>query len=525
MRFSDLKVSTKLGIGFGSTLILLIAVALVSWFSMEKMEDDTDLLLEKTLRVERRVDDWKATIEINLQRTLAAAKTSDPAVQQFFQEGIAATTQRTVSDLELINASVTDPAARQLLTQIEAKRATYQQTRKHAFDQQAGGDADAAKHYFDQELMPAADGYLASVGQLATRQKAVIDEVGADIHHRSDRAQLLVIALTIASALLSIALGFLIMRALLRQLGGEPLYAAQITDRIAGGDLTVAVQLRAGDQSSLLFSILAMRDRLAAIVREVRVSTDAVATASNEIASGNMDLSSRTEQQAGSLEETASSMEQLTATVKQNGDYARQANSLAATASQVARRGGDIVANVVGTMEEINASSKKIADIIAVIDGIAFQTNILALNAAVEAARAGEQGRGFAVVASEVRSLAQRSAQAAKEIKGLIGTSVDKVETGSKLVGEAGTTMDDVVAQVRRMTDLMGEINASSVEQTTGIQQVNTAVAAIDQGTQQNAALVEQSAAAAESLKQQAAGLLGLVAAFKTADVRHAAFA
>src|SRR5471030_665105 len=504
MRFSELKVSTKLGIGFGSTLILLIAVALVSWFSMEKMEDDTDLLLQKKLQVERRIDDWKATIEINLQRTLAAAKTSDPAVQQFFQEGIAATTQRTVSDLELINASVTDPAARQLPADAQAR-----------LDQQAGGDADAAKHYFDQELMPAADGYLASVGQLATRQKAVIDEVGADIHHRSDRAQLLVIALTIASAVLSVALGWLIARTLLRQLGGEPQYAAHITDRIAGGDLTVAVRLRAGDQSSLLFSIMAMRDKLASIVREVRASTDAVATASSQIASGNMDLSSRTEQQAGSLEETASSMEELTATVKQNGDYARQANTLAASASEVARRGGDIVANVVGTMEDINAASKKIADIISVIDGIAFQTNILALNAAVEAARAGEQGRGFAVVASEVRNLAQRAASAAKDIKTLIVASVEKVEAGSQLVNEAGMTMGDIVESVQRVTTIMGQIASAGAEQEAGIEQINRAITKMDGVTQQNAALVEQAAAAAESLQGQAGHLAELVSVFQ----------
>src|SRR5471030_811349 len=202
MRFSDLKVSTKLGIGFGSTLILLIAVALVSWFSMERMEDDTDLLLEKTLRVERRVDDWKATIEINLQRTLAAAKTDDPAVQQFFQDGIARTSQRTASDLELINASVTDPAARQLLEQLKAKRIAYQDARKAAFEQKASGDAEAAKQFFDQQFVPAADSYLATVEELAARQKTVIDEVGADIHRRSDSAQLTVITLTIASALL-----------------------------------------------------------------------------------------------------------------------------------------------------------------------------------------------------------------------------------------------------------------------------------------------------------------------------------
>jgi methyl-accepting chemotaxis protein len=282
------------------------------------------------------------------------------------------------------------------------------------------------------------------------------------------------------------------------------------------GDLTVSLDSGSTDEiGRLLRAINSTRDSLRSIVSQVRSSTDSISTASTEIASGNQDLSSRTEQAASSLQQTASSMEQLTGTVKQSADAARQANQLASSASSVAQRGGTVVSQVVSTMDEINASSKKIADIIGVIDGIAFQTNILALNAAVEAARAGEQGRGFAVVAGEVRNLAQRSAQAAKEIKTLIGASVEKVESGSKLVQDAGSTMDEIVASVRRVSDIIGEITAAASEQNDGIGQINVAVSQLDQMTQQNAALVEESAAAAESLREQAQRLAGVVGTFK----------
>ena len=311
------------------------------------------------------------------------------------------------------------------------------------------------------------------------------------------------------------AIGLVISRGLLKQLGGEPEYAAGITRRIAQGDLTVPVDLKNNDQSSLLYAIKAMRDNLAKIVSEVRTGTDTIATASSQIAAGNLDLSSRTEEQASSLEETASSMEELTSTVKQNADNARQANQLAVSASEVAIKGGAVVSQVVDTMGSINESAKKIVDIISVIDGIAFQTNILALNAAVEAARAGEQGRGFAVVASEVRNLAQRSAGAAKEIKALIGDSVEKADIGTKLVNQAGATMEEIVASVKRVTDIMGEITAASQEQTSGIEQINQAIAQMDQVTQQNAALVEEAAAAAESLQDQAGNLSQVVSVFK----------
>jgi methyl-accepting chemotaxis protein len=318
-------------------------------------------------------------------------------------------------------------------------------------------------------------------------------------------------------------IGVFLMRNLYAQLGGEPQYAKAIVSRIAAGDLTEHIAIKSRDRHSLLFDMQAMQASLVTMVNQIRQGTDTIATASGEIATGNLDLSSRTEQQASSLEETASSMEQLTATVKQNADNARQANQLALTASTVAVKGGAVVSQVVHTMASINASSQKIVDIIGVIDSIAFQTNILALNAAVEAARAGEQGRGFAVVASEVRNLAQRSAAAAKEIKGLIGDSVEKVDAGSQLVGEAGSTMNEIVASVKRVTDIMAEIMAASQEQSAGIEQVNEAIGQMDQVTQQNAALVEEATAAAQSMQDQAASLAQVVDAFKLNRVDSAA--
>ncbi|GIZ52633.1 methyl-accepting chemotaxis protein [Noviherbaspirillum aridicola] len=307
----------------------------------------------------------------------------------------------------------------------------------------------------------------------------------------------------------------LVIRSVERSIGGDPDDAAEVARRIAGGDLTSPVVLRKNDGGSLLSAMKTMQDSLLGIVSQVRSGTESISTASGQIAAGNLDLSSRTEQQAASLEETASSMEELTSTVRQNAENARQANQMAIAASEVAGKGGEVVHQVVETMSEINASAGKIVDIIGVIDGIAFQTNILALNAAVEAARAGEQGRGFAVVAAEVRTLAQRSASAAREIKELIGNSVQKVNDGSALVDQAGATMQDVVASVRRVADLIGEIAAASDEQTAGIEQVNQAIAQMDQVTQQNAALVEEAAAASDSMQKQAKELAESVSVFK----------
>jgi methyl-accepting chemotaxis protein len=359
------------------------------------------------------------------------------------------------------------------------------------------------------------DAHRAAINQLvelATKRNAADEE-----RAKGDIAAASAVMLAILIGVIAVVSLFLLVvrRNLMRQLGCEPFQAAAIAGRIAAGDLAVRIDTAAGDQGSLLVAIKRMRDSLADIAGRVRDGTEAISSAAGQIASGNMDLSARTENQASSLEQTASAVEELTSTVKQNGDNARQANQMAASASSVALKGGSIVAQVVDTMGSINESSRKIVDIIGVIDGIAFQTNILALNAAVEAARAGEQGRGFAVVATEVRSLAQRSAGAAKEIKELIGDSVDKVEAGSKLVNEAGATMDEIVASVKRVTDIMGEITCASREQEVGIEQIHHSITSMDDVTQQNAALVEEASGAATSLHEQAGHLLQVVSVFK----------
>jgi methyl-accepting chemotaxis protein len=368
--------------------------------------------------------------------------------------------------------------------------------------------ADGASKVALDEAIVALD-KLAEFGFAGGRQA----DQHADAVYRT--AQGVILALLAAALVIGIGLAFAITRSLLRQLGGEPARAALVARAVAAGDLTTAIELKAGDSTSLMAALKEMQTSLASVVSSVRHSAEEVATASAEIAQGNSDLSGRTEQQASALQQTAASMEELGGTVTQNADNARQADTLARTASQVAARGGDVVSQVVGTMQGINESSKRIAEITSVIDGIAFQTNILALNAAVEAARAGEQGRGFAVVASEVRNLAQRSAQAAREIKSLIATSVERVQQGTQQVDQAGVTMNEVVTSIARVTEIMSAISAASNQQSSGVQQVGDAVAQMDRTTQQNASLVEQSAAAAESLKQQARELVDAVAVFR----------
>jgi len=355
------------------------------------------------------------------------------------------------------------------------------------------------------ELVQSASSYLALI-----KKEGDADVSAAEQASQASRNVL--IASSLLAVGLAVALALVITRAIVR-----PIHrAVEVAQTVAGGDLRSNIDASSKDETGrLLTALKAMNDSLVGIVGSVRSSSDSIATGSTQIASGNADLSRRTEQQASSLQQTAASMEQMNATVRNNADTARQAVQLAGTASAAAQKGGEVVGQVVATMDDITESSRKIADIISVIDGIAFQTNILALNAAVEAARAGEQGRGFAVVASEVRNLAQRSAGAAKEIKDLINASVEKVSTGSRLVGDARASMDDIVAQVQRVTQLIGEIGTATAEQTDGIGQVSTAVSQLDQTTQQNAALVEESAAAADSLRQQATKLAEVVGVFK----------
>jgi methyl-accepting chemotaxis protein len=376
----------------------------------------------------------------------------------------------------------------------------------------ASGDVEAVKALAAKDLYPAIDPLADVIDKLALVQ---LSSAGKEY----DAAQKLYV--TVSWIALAVAAGVLVVASLLaaglvRSITGGLDAAVKVAQTVAAGDLGARIAVDRHDEIGILLRALkAMNDSLVGIVGDVRDASESIATGSAQIANGNADLSQRTEEQASNLQQTAASMEQLTATVRQNADTARRASELAEDASSVAEQGGEVVGQVVRTMDGITGSSRRIADIIGTIDGIAFQTNILALNAAVEAARAGEQGRGFAVVASEVRSLAQRSATAAKEIKVLIGESVDKVEDGTRLVGDAGRTMGDIVAQVRRVSVLIAEISAASGEQSTGIGQIGDTVAQLDQVTQQNAALVEESAAAAESLKQQAAGLARTVATFK----------
>jgi methyl-accepting chemotaxis protein len=357
---------------------------------------------------------------------------------------------------------------------------------------------------------------LAKTVEAAQKQfTAGVESSGNNVRNVLYTAILVALIVTLALGIVS----FFVVRTIWQQLGGEPEYAREIAAAVAAGDLSMQIEMDEKDDKSLLAALREMQDRLKNMVSDIKISAETIKVASGEIASGNSDLSSRTESQASSLEETASSMEGLTDTVKQNADNARQASKLVETASSVAVKGGEVVSQVVATMTDINQSSKKIVDIISVIDGIAFQTNILALNAAVEAARAGEQGRGFAVVASEVRNLAQRSAAAAKEIKTLIGDSVDKVHAGSQLVDQAGQTMDEIVASVKRVSDIMNEITSASQEQSVGIQEISMAIGQMDEMTQQNSALVEQAAAAAESLEEQADHLTRSLEVFKLSTV------
>lgn len=413
---------------------------------------------------------------------------------------------------DLNGASVEE---KQILASIKEIEARTLPMIKKVVELRQAGNIDQAQQMMLSDARPAFVEWLGRINKLIDFEENLNRIESASARSTASGFQTLMLSMCFGALLIGAALATLITRGIAAALGGEPSKASAIARSIAGGDLGVTIEIAPNDKTSVLAAMKEMRESLVSIVSQVRSTTDTISMGSSEIASGNQDLSSRTEKQAASLEKTANSMAELTSTVKQNADNANQANQLAVSASAVAVKGGMVVAQVVETMGSINSSSKKIVDIIGVIDSIAFQTNILALNAAVEAARAGEQGRGFAVVATEVRNLAQRSAAAAKEIKMLISDSVEKVEIGTKLVGEAGTTMGEIVDSVKRVTDIMSEIMVASSEQSAGIMQVNHAITQMDEVTQQNAALVEEAAAAAQSLQDQATNLSAHVSVFK----------
>jgi len=512
--FAQLRVATRLTMVMAAILLLSFLATGTAIWRLSVVASDTREMMQEPIAKERHIADWYRVIHTAVRRTAAIARSSDPSLGQFFAEDAAASTRFASEMQKKVESLLSSDKEKELFNAIGEKRKTYIAARDAIVKLKSEGKADEANRLLDSEFMPAANAYQDMVHKLLDNQKRHIDDTAAHIEATYQSARAMLIGLATVSLLVGILCAWVLTRSIVGQLGGEPMYAADIANSIASGDLGVQVKVAPGDNTSLLHAMKEMRDKLADIVGHVRHGTEAIASASAQIAAGTMDLSSRTEQEASSLEETASSMEELTSTVKQNASHAHEANALAASASQVAQRGGEVVNQVVHTMESIHSSARKIVDIIGVIDGIAFQTNILALNAAVEAARAGEQGKGFAVVAAEVRSLAQRSASAAREIKALIDDSVEKVEAGSALVGQAGATMEEIVASVEKVTGIMTEITTATQEQSSGIEQVNLAIAQMDRVTQQNAALVEETASASEALRDQAASLAQAVNAF-----------
>ncbi len=514
MKLQDLSTGSRQALGFGVVIGLMALVASVAVLRLQAVRNEAGLEAELQARA-HQANEWRAGVMLNITRTQAIANAPTSEMAAYFEAPMATTSAGIDVVQKRLTSEIDSEKGKALLADIAAKRQGYVSARKELLEQLKAKDATALKQVLDTKLIPMSEAYTASIKALAAYQDDRVKETATEMEATVATAQFIVGGLLALSAALAAGMGWLFTRVLTTRLNRT----LQAATAMAGGDLTHPIVPEGRDETGRLMQALQdMQEALRKLIGDVRAGSDSMSTASTQIASGNLDLSARTEQTASSLQQAASSLEELTGTVRQTADSARTANQLANSASEVAQRGGAVVAQVVGTMDDINASSKKISDIIGTIDGIAFQTNILALNAAVEAARAGEQGRGFAVVASEVRSLAQRSAEAAREIKSLIGASVEKVESGSRLVADAGSTMTEIVASVQRVSDIIGEISAAAAEQSSGIGQVNGAVAQLDQATQQNAALVEESAAAAESLKEQSSQLAHVVSAFRVND-------
>ncbi|MDY4386684.1 methyl-accepting chemotaxis protein [Pectobacterium aroidearum] len=506
------KIGTRLAGGFGLLIALSLAMLTSGIYQLNQVSSSTKQMMQEPLRKERLASDWHATLVAGVQRSMAVARSNDDSLVELFAAENTRASKESGKRQEQFASLISTPEEKALFDKVGEYRQSYIKKRDAIIAEKGAGNFDLARSLFDNEFVPASNGYLASVEALRDHQRASIDQMGQDINTGASRGDLILAVTGALSAIIGVLIAWVLTRSIVQPLAR----AVRATQAVAAGDLTHNVQPEGRDEAAqLLHALQDMTVRLRTIVGEVRQGSESIAGASSQLAAGNIDLSSRTEEQASALQETAASIEQLSSTVRQNADNARQANQLAQSTTQQAQSGGQLVTEVVETMGAIDSSSKKIVDIIGVIDSIAFQTNILALNAAVEAARAGEQGRGFAVVASEVRSLAQRSASAAKEIKELIDRSVQTVEAGNRLVVQAGASIQDIVNGVRKVSDLVGEISSASNEQTMGIEQVNVAVNQMEVTTQQNASLVNEASAATQSLQQQAAQLAETVSQFR----------
>ena len=518
--FQNLTIGRRLAVVLSIILGMFLLSSALAVFKLQELGRQSKTMLQDSLQVERIAADWKSMMTVGIIRTRAIARSNDASLGEYFAAESAKAVEDVTALRKKLDVMLKHPEEKALMAKIAELRQPYLAARDEVTKLKKSGDTDAAMKAHKERFEPVATNYVSVLSELLDHQRAEFDAAAQAV----EELRAGTVTLLFVSTALSLVIGAVLAVSLSRSITVPLSQAEQAARAIADMDLSGAARLHyASDETGrLMRAIDGMRQALHQTVRQVRGAVDSISTASGEIAAGTQDLSGRTEQAASNLQHAASAMEQLTGTVRQSADAAGQASQLASSAADVARRGGDVVGQVVTTMDEINQSSRKIADIIGTIDGIAFQTNILALNAAVEAARAGEQGRGFAVVAGEVRSLAQRSAEAAREIKSLIGTSVDKVEAGTRLVADAGSTMQEIVSSVQRVSNIIGEISAAAREQSQGINDVNGSVSDLDRMTQQNAALVEQSTAAAESLSDQAANLGQMVSTFRLGAAAHA---
>ncbi len=519
--FRNLSIGHRLGLGFALVLLALTVSTGVGIYRLQTVADATHTLMSVPLAKERMISDWQRYLYGGIRRTTAIAKSSDASLAGFFAADADSSTKKSLVLVKKIEELADSEEEKALLENINHIRTVFTDARDQVSAAKKAGDQDTAKRSLEEDYLPAAQAYEDAVQKLLDHQRHAIDMAAQHVDEIASTSRAALILLAILAIGLGVVCAWLLTKSITLPVGR----AVAAARRIADGDLSDGGALvrngeRTRDEAAILLDALRlMNENLAHIVSQVRGGTDAIASASTEIAAGNHDLSARTEAQAASLEETAASMSELTATIRQNLENARQADQIGTHAVGTVEKGSTAVEHLVATVNKISDSSARIADIITLIEGIAFQTNILALNAAVEAARAGEQGRGFAVVASEVRSLAQRSSAAAKEIKELIEASVESVREGVQRADEVGQNMVAVKRAIRRVADLVAEITAASEEQTRGVEQVDAAVSQMDQVTQQNAALVEQAAAAAQSMDDQAGQLKASVAVFKLADV------